>query len=102
MRRLIKLLLIAVCIAAAWHFIPEKKANMHDLAFENIEALANKEGSGAWRFGTGTVDCLGRKVELKPQVIERRHEAVSLHKYYVVVSSLVENTQNNMLCIRFL
>jgi hypothetical protein len=65
MKRPIKLLLIAVCIAAAWHFIPEKKTNIQDLVFENIEALANNEGSGTWCFGTGSVDCLWQKAELK-------------------------------------
>lgn len=37
------------------------------LAFENIEALAEGEGSGENYkcYGTGSIDCYGRKVEEK-------------------------------------
>jgi hypothetical protein len=66
MKRLIKFLFIVACIVAAWNFIPKKEANIPDLMLENIEALANGEGSsGTWCFGSGTIECFGQRVDMR-------------------------------------
>lgn len=36
-----------------------------DMTLENIEALAQGEGSIRWCIGSGSIDCNGVKVELK-------------------------------------
>lgn len=60
-----KILLIVSVIAAGCFFIP-KKSDIHNLAFNNIEALAGGEGGGATGcMGSGSIECYGHYVEIK-------------------------------------
>ncbi|WP_099464532.1 MULTISPECIES: NVEALA domain-containing protein [Parabacteroides] len=60
----LKILLIVSVIAAGCFFIP-KKNDIHNLAFNNIEALAGGEGSSTGCMGTGSIECYGHYVEIK-------------------------------------
>lgn len=65
MKRLLKISFLSTCIAAAFYFSTSENEEVHDLVFNNIEALASGEGSSDHCFGSGSVDCRGYKVDWK-------------------------------------
>ncbi len=66
-KTVLKLLFIASCLVAMYSLFYSNETNALDnLAFQNIEALAQDENdAGANCYGCGSVDCRGYKVEYK-------------------------------------
>lgn len=61
-----KLTIACLGIISGSYLYQQKKHQVNDIALENIEALANEESSGdTFCYGIGSIDCLGRKVEMK-------------------------------------
>lgn len=57
---------IIACIAGAYYLYTGQSSNVTNLALANIEALASGESGGNFHcFGSGSVDCLGQKVDMK-------------------------------------
>ncbi|MDR1502586.1 MAG: NVEALA domain-containing protein [Prevotella sp.] len=60
------LLLASTCLILAGSFFLTKEPGLKDIVSENVEALASGEGSGGTLcMGSGSVDCLVYKVEIK-------------------------------------
>lgn len=69
MKRSLKVTWIALAALAGVSYLSFRagdKPRIADLAFENMEALADGEDSSMFIcFGSGEVDCAGAKVEVK-------------------------------------
>lgn len=64
MKQFLKFLFFTGCTAVTF-YLGITKNEVHDLPFNNIEALANAETGNGVCFGTGSVDCNGHKVDYK-------------------------------------
>lgn len=51
-------------VTAGYFFNQHKEAKVNDMVLANIEALANNEDESLLCAGSGSIDCLGYKVEL--------------------------------------
>lgn len=67
MKKNVKLILVAGCLVAAYNFSGNRETfDLNELAFQNIDALAQDENDeNADCFGYGSVDCRTHKVEFK-------------------------------------
>lgn len=67
MKQLFKITFLLACVASAFYLGTSENKEVHDLAINNIEALAREEGSSGsvHCFGSGSVDCLGYKVSYR-------------------------------------
>lgn len=52
-------------LTAGYLFNQHKEAKVNDMVLANIEALANNEGPALSCAGSGSIDCIGYKVEIK-------------------------------------
>lgn len=60
------ILAVILCISAIYFYKVERDIFISDLAFQNIEALAQREDTeNYYCFGDGSVECDGRQVEYK-------------------------------------
>ena len=66
----IRILIVIVAIVSVFIFTKkENKSILQDLAFNNVEALANDEGGLILIcIGNGSIDCDGIKVSLKRSI----------------------------------
>ena len=69
MRRffLLKLLFVFIvgCMIASGPFLTVKINNEVDITLQNVEALASGETFEVYCFGSGSIDCYGKKVEFR-------------------------------------
>lgn len=65
MKQLFKITFLLACVASAFYLGTSENKEVHDIAFNNIEALASGEGGSVHCFGSGSVDCLGHKVSYR-------------------------------------
>ena len=65
MKKKISLLVFIISVTTgSFCFLAEEKNSVETLLFDNIEALAQKEGGDFYRcYGWGEIDCYGLKVE---------------------------------------
>lgn len=65
-KTIIKCVVVACGVIAGCYLYSQKENNISDVVLQNIEALAEDEYSEAtFCYGRGSVDCFGRKVEMK-------------------------------------
>lgn len=59
------MLVAGVLLTAGYLFNQHKEAQMNEMIFANIEALANNEDESLACAGSGSIDCMGYKYKIK-------------------------------------
>ena len=65
MKKIVKIIVGVALLTVTHSFTPVKHLNLTDVGLENFEALCVAEDKPVFCIGDGTIDCAGRKVEVK-------------------------------------
>ncbi|MDL2278286.1 NVEALA domain-containing protein [Parabacteroides sp. OttesenSCG-928-G07] len=63
MKQVLKLFIVVIGVASLLILSKKENQKLKELTFQNIEALAEDEGSDNWCLGDGSLDCNGIKVK---------------------------------------